>query len=177
MIPERIETQRLVLRPWAFEDVGDVLAYAVDEEYGRFLPLPRPYRDDDARKFIATQVLADRNERPSLAIEYEGAVLGGIGIRISAGGRVAEMGYSIARSHWRRGFATEAARAVVSSAFQGCTDLLKLRAMADARNLASIRVVEKLGMRREGVLRSNRFVHGEAIDEVWYGLLRDEWTA
>jgi RimJ/RimL family protein N-acetyltransferase len=47
--------------------------------------------------------------------------------------------------------------------------------MADARNLASLRVMEKLGMVREGVLRQNRLVRGEFIDEVWCGVLRTEW--
>jgi ribosomal-protein-alanine N-acetyltransferase len=49
--------------------------------------------------------------------------------------------------------------------------------MADARNIGSLRVMEKLGMVREGVLRQNRLVRGEFIDEVWCGMLRTEWEA
>jgi RimJ/RimL family protein N-acetyltransferase len=49
--------------------------------------------------------------------------------------------------------------------------------MADARNISSLRVMEKLGMVREGVLRQNRLVGGECIDEVWCGVLRPEWEA
>lgn len=176
MLPDRIETERLLLRPWVFEDVSDVLRYAQDDEWARYLPIPQPYGEEDARKFVATQVLLDRGEHPSWAIEYQGAVLGGINLRLFAARRVGELGYSISRSHWNRGFASEAARAVVNSAFLNCPDVLRLRAMADARNRASIRVLEKIPMRREGVLRSNRFVRDQPVDEVWFGILRQEWA-
>ena len=73
--------------------------------------------------------------------------------------------------------ATEAARAVMEAVFTAYTSLNRLRAMADARNIASLRVMEKLGMVREGVLRQNRLVRGEFIDEVWCGVLRTEWEA
>jgi ribosomal-protein-alanine N-acetyltransferase len=91
--------------------------------------------------------------------------------------RVGELGYSIARTYWGRGLATEAARAAVDAAFSGYVDLNRMRAMADARNVASLRVMEKLGMVREGVLRQNRLVRGEFINEVWCGVLRTEWAA
>jgi ribosomal-protein-alanine N-acetyltransferase len=73
--------------------------------------------------------------------------------------------------------ATEAARAAVDVAFSAYTDLNRMRAMADARNVASLHVMEKLGMVREGVLRQNRLVRGEFINEVWCGVLRTEWDA
>jgi hypothetical protein len=57
------------------------------------------------------------------------------------------------------------------------TDLDGMRAMADAGHVASLRVTEKLGMVREGVLRQNRLVRGEFINEVWCGVLRTEWAA
>ena len=60
-------------------------------------------------------------------------------------------------------------------AFASGPGLLRVRAMADSRNAASIRVLERIGMRREGVLRSNRFVRDEGVDEVWCGILRSEW--
>jgi RimJ/RimL family protein N-acetyltransferase len=71
--------------------------------------------------------------------------------------------------------ATEAARAIMEAAFAAYASLHRIRAMADARNIGSLRVMEKLGMVREGVLRQNRLVRGEFIDEVWCGVLRPEW--
>ena len=83
-------------------------------------------------------------------------MIGGINIRFDVANRVGELGYSIARPYWGRGLATEAARAAMDAAFSAYADLNRMRAMADARNVPSLRVMEKLGMVREGVLRQNR---------------------
>ena len=89
----------------------------------------------------------------------------------------AEIGYSVARSRWNRGFCTEAVRSVVEAAFSTHLDLNRLWARADVANLGSQRVMEKIGMTREGVLRLNRVERGEAFDEAYFSILRDEWTA
>ncbi len=128
-------------------------------------------------KFIAGQVLRDREVDPAWAIEHAGAVIGGINLRLHVEHHLAAMGYSLARSYWGQGLTTEAARAVMEAAFAVDTSLNRIRAMADARNIGSLRVMEKLGMVREGVLRQNRLVRGELIDEVWCGVLRTEWEA
>jgi RimJ/RimL family protein N-acetyltransferase len=86
-------------------------------------------------------------------------------------------GYGIARAHWGRGFATEAMRGVLSTAFEAKPNLNRIRARSDLRNVASIRVMEKLGMTREGVLRQNRLLRGTLVDDVVYGLLRSEWQS
>ena len=175
MLPDIIETARLRLRPFRLQDVDDVLIYASDPEWARYLPVPQPYTKTDAEQFIAGQVLLDRAVHPAWAIEHAGAAIGGINIRFHFDHHVGEMGYSIARSYWGQGLATEAARAVMAAAFAAYASLNRLRAMADARNIASLRVMEKLGMVREGVLRQNRLMRGELIDEVWCGVLRPEW--
>jgi [ribosomal protein S5]-alanine N-acetyltransferase len=158
VLADVIRTDRLVLRPWAFADVADVLSYANDEEWSRYLPLPQPYTEADARTFIATQVLQNRQVHPSWATEYENRVVGGSNLRFFADHQIGEMGYSICRPFWNRGFATEAARSVVGAAFEALPNLVRVRAMADARNVASTRV------------------RGEPADEVWYGILRQEWS-
>jgi ribosomal-protein-alanine N-acetyltransferase len=175
-LPEVIDTARLRLRSWRFGDVDDVFAYAQDPEWSRFLRiLPDPYTRGDAERFIARQLLLDRSAHPTWAIELDGAAVGGINLRFSFENRLAEVGYSVARPLWNRGYVTEAAGAVVDAAFRAHPELGRVRAMADARNTASQRVMEKIGMVREGVLRRNRVERGEAIDEAWYGVLREEW--
>jgi RimJ/RimL family protein N-acetyltransferase len=129
---------------------------------------------------VASQVLLDRERHPAWAIEYAGVVRGGINIRFDFANQVGEMGYSLARSHWGQGLTTEAAQAVLDAAFVAYSDLRRVRAMADARNIGSLRVMdvmEKIGMIREGTLRQNRITRGESIDEVWCGILRSEWEA
>jgi [ribosomal protein S5]-alanine N-acetyltransferase len=177
MLPNIIETARLRLRPLGLHDVEAVLSYATDPEWARYLPVPQPYRREHAEQFVASQVLLDRERHPAWAIEHEGVVRGGINIRFDFTNQVGEIGYSIARSHWGQGLTTEAAQAVLEAAFVAYGDLKRIRAMADARNTGSLRVMEKIGMRREGTLRQNRVVRGESIDEVWCGILRSEWEA
>ena len=177
MLPDILETTRLRLRPFRLRDVDDVLVYATDPEWARYLPVPQPYTRADAEQFIAGQVLLDREAHPAWAIVHAGGVIGGINLRFHFDHHVGEMGYSIARSYWERGLATEAARTVMEAAFAAYPSLHRIRAMADARNIGSLRVMEKLGMVREGVLRQNRLVRREFIDEVWCGVLRAEWEA
>lgn len=86
------------------------------------------------------------------------------------------MGWSIARPVWGRGLATEAARAVIDAAFKVHQDLNRIEATADTRNVASQRVMEKAGMRREGVPRQSRISRRELLDEAYFGILRNEWA-
>ena len=177
-LPEVITTARLTLRPWQLDDVDDVLSYAQDEEWSRYLrALPRPYGRSDAEQFIARQILLDRASHPSWAVCSEGSVIGGLNLRVFSQHQLVEIGYSIARLHWNKGVCTEAAGAVIDAAFENCPELNRIRAMADVANTASQRVMEKLGMTKEGVLRQNRVERGYAIDEAWWGLLRSEWSA
>jgi RimJ/RimL family protein N-acetyltransferase len=177
MLPNIIETARLHLRPIGFQDVEAVLSYATDPEWARYLPVPQPYLREHAEQFVASQVLLDRERHPAWVIEHTGVVRGGINVRFDFANQVGEMGYSIARSHWGQGLTTEAAQAVLDAAFVAYEALKRIRAMADVRNTGSLRVMEKIGMRREGTLRQNRITRGESIDEVWCGILRSEWEA
>lgn len=175
--PDRITTDRFELRPWRFDDTEAVFAYADDAEWARYLPVPWPYLRQHAVEFIARQLLLDRQIHPSWAIAADGAVVGGINIRFRPECRSASIGWSIARGVWGRGFATEAAGAVIAAAYAGHEGLNRVEAWADARNLASRRVMEKLGMTHEGVLRQSRAERGELIDMAYYSVLRSEWRA
>ena len=70
MLPDILETARLRLRPFRLRDVDAVLAYAMDPEWARYLPVPQPYTPADAEQFLAGQVLLDREVHPAWAIEY-----------------------------------------------------------------------------------------------------------
>lgn len=176
VLPETLETERLTLRPFELGDVGDVFAYAQDPEWSRYLRvLPRPYERQHAEQFIARQILLDRSSHPAWAITLDGTVIGGVNLRFDFEHRSAEIGYSVARSHWRKGICSEAARAVIAAAFSTHEDLIRIHARADADNVGSQRVMEKVGMVKEGVLRQSRVERGEVLDEAWYSILRSEW--
>ena len=178
MSAEKLElkTKRLLLRPFKLEDVDDVYAYAKDPEWERYLllPIPQPYTRRNAEEFVARRVLPSWSTNPAFAIVLNSVVVGGINLRIDETHQSAELGYALARVHWGKGLIPETARAVIDWAFREY-GLAKIYATADPRNRRSTRVMEKLGMTQEGVLRSHRKGRGERRDEVYYGILREEW--
>ena len=168
-----LRTDRLLLRPFRYGDVDDVFAYATDPEWNRYLGLPEPYTRSMAEEFVARALLAEPEKNPMWAIVHEGRVCGGIDLRIRRSG-LAEMGYSIAQRLWGQGLMTEAVRAVVTHAFESM-GIVRIQAYADSRNKGSWRVMEKAGMKREGVLRSNGAIRGESIDDVLYAIVGGAW--
>jgi len=174
-LPACLRTERLVLRPFAFGDTEDVVAYANDAEWSTFLPVPFPYGRGDAETFIAQRVLEEPQKGRTWTLEYEERAVGGINVSWDVSNRSAELGWSVARRLWGQGLTTEAARAVSRAAFAAWEELNRIEAMAFGGNGASLRVMEKLGMQREGHLRQKRLLKGEFHDEVWYSLLRHEW--
>ena len=174
-----LKTERLVLRPFRLEDVDDVYAYLKDPEWDRyhyFLPVSQPYTRRNAEEFMARQVLVAWSTDPHFAIVLNSAVVGSISLIINGTDDTGGLAYGLARVHWGKGLMPEAAQAVID---WGLTEygLAKIYARADLRNRRSTRVMEKLGMIREGVLRSHRKGRGGRADEVYYGLLREEWEA
>jgi RimJ/RimL family protein N-acetyltransferase len=169
-----LSTQRLVLRPWQQGDVDAVLAWAADERFSRFLPLPRPYLRQHAEEFVASRMQADWTTAPAFAITLRGRTIGDINARIEPVHARAEIGYGIAPSWWGRRYTSEAARAVVTWLFESY-GLAKVLARADAENVASWKLMEAIGMSREAFHPSHRVLRGERRDEVVYGVVRENW--
>ena len=174
--PTTIRTERLLLRPFSFDDVRDVLAYASDPEWSRFLPVPCPYTIRDAEEFVAKHIMSDHDEEDGFAIELGEVVVGAIGLRHEAAASMASLHYSIARPHWNRGLMSEAAQAVIDWGFKEF-EPAKIYSWADVENIGSWRVMEKIGMKREGTLRSHGINRGARQDFHYYGILRCEWES
>lgn len=90
--------------------------------------------------------------------------------------RVGEMGWGIGAAHWGQRFGTEAARIIIQTAFETIPILERLSARAHPENIASRRLMEKVGMVHEATIRKDRVFNGEVVDDVCYGILRQEWT-
>lgn len=174
LLPDVIETDRLVLRPFRLTDLDDVLAYTRDPEWARFMRSP-PYGRVEAERAVAAQVTFDRHSRPSWAFVLDGAVIGGLTLIFDFENRSAEVGYSVAREQWGRGLCTEALRAIVDVTFTQHQELNRIHARTDPANVASQRVLEKSGLVREGVLRAYRVVDEVSFDEMCFSILRSEW--
>lgn len=171
--PIELNTERLLLRPIRLWDVVDFYEYAQDQEWARYF---NPHTLEYCEKFVSNAVMAPWEDSPRFSIVFNSKVIGGMGLYIQRTDKRAELGYSMAREHWSKGFATEAARAVVRWGFSEL-DLDKIYAHADAGNQRSWNVMEKLGMTREGVFRSHSLVRGKRRDDVQYGILKEEWLA
>ena len=175
--PAILRTERTLLRPYVESDVDDVLAYAQLEEWSRYhLPrVPFPYARSDAEEFIAATLAKRWDEESHWAIVIDERVVGGLSLGRREPASPAELGYSLAPSHWNRGLTTEAARAVLDYAFY-VLPLELIEARADARNVGSIWVMEKLGMRRTALEEGGRLDrYGERVDEVHYAIERTAW--
>ena len=128
LLPECIQTPRLLLRRYRLTDAEDVYAYARDPEWGRFLiTIEPPYERQHADAFVAECVLEDRRTEHTWALEHEGRVVGGLGLRPVHRHARAELGYSLARWLWSRGLMTEAVSAVVDEAFPQTSNSKDLR--------------------------------------------------
>jgi len=151
--PETFTTERLILRRPRRTDAAAVYEYARDPEVTRYLIFPTHRSLADAEQFLAGCASHwESGEEFCWLITLKGQdhVMGSIGCRVR--GHAAEIGYALARACWGSGYATEAGQAVVAWA-AGLPGVYRVWAVCDMKNLASARVLEKLGMSREGLLR------------------------
>jgi len=175
MIPP-LRTERLTLDAFTAADAPQVELLAGDEAVAlTTLNIPHPYPAGAAVSWIATHAgQCRREEGITWAIRLkDGTLIGCIGLRLARDHARAELGYWVAVPHWNRGYATEAARACIAHAFRDL-DLHKIAAHHFATNPASGRVMQKLGMKREGILRRHVCRSRVFHDIVAYGLLRED---
>lgn len=175
-----IETERLLLRDFEPTDLEAFHACASDPEVTRYLPWgPNELADtgDFLRRKIAEQQAAERMVWDLAVVEREsGQLLGSVALRLRDDRCHAELGYLYARHAWGRGIATEAGRAMLRFAFEHL-GLHRVHATCDVENAGSARVLEKLGMRREGYFVESVCRQGRWRDSYFYAILRREWLA
>lgn len=173
-----LDTARLRLRPVAGADAEALYAMHSNAHVLRYWDSPPwPDRARAARFLAVSRTMAEEGTGVRLVItDTGGAFLGWCSLtRWNPDHRSAAMGYCLDEHAWGRGYATEAAHAVLDWAF-ATLDLNRVQAETDTRNAGSIRVLEKLGFVREGTLREDCVVNGDVSDSHVYGLLRREWS-
>ena len=174
-----IETARLLLREFEEDDWRAVHEYGSDPEVVTFVPWG-PNTEEESRDFIARQI-ALQGEHPrnhygfAVILKHQNQLIGSIGLNVtSRDNREGWIGYCFTRSLWRRGYATEAAQAVVAFGFKQL-GLHRIFATCDVENMASARVLQKTGMRREGHLREHNWQKGQWRDSFLYAVLEQDW--
>lgn len=173
-----LRTVRLVLRPFAESDTDAIFALHSSPHVLRYWDSPPWTERRQAQHFIARcQQIQQEGSGARLAIEraVDSVFIGWCClVKWNPAYRSATMGYCLDDTAWNQGFATEAAGALVQWAFD-TLDLNRVQAETDTRNMASSRVLEKLGFVHEGTLREDCIVEGEVSDSWVYGLLRRDW--
>lgn len=175
-----IETARLRLRPFAAGDLDALFAYQSRNDVTRYLYWDARDREQVRealdRKIAATSI---RAEGDFLALAAEsastGEIVGDVVLQLmSEEHEMGEIGFIVHPDHHGHGYATEASQPLLRIAFEEL-GLHRVIGRAEARNTASARVLEKLGMRREAHLVENEFVKGEWQSELVYAILEKAW--
>ena len=171
-----LESERLILREFIDNDFEAVHAYATDLEVLRYMEWG-PNSEGETREFLArsqSHASAEPRTGYELAVVEKATdgLLGGIGLH--ADGTQAMLGYCFARHAWGKGYATEAARLLVDFGFDSL-GIHRVWARCDSENGTSLRVLEKLGMRREGYFKHDCQIRGEWRNTALFAILEDEW--
>jgi RimJ/RimL family protein N-acetyltransferase len=176
MINPTLQTGRLLLRAYVLDDAPELARLAGAREVAATtLRIPHPYSVAEAEAFIQSQG-ANEDVRLAIVLRENSALLGGIGLRLQKEHRRAELGYWIGVPYWGKGYATEAARAVLRYGFEGLK-LHRIRASHFTNNTASGRVLRKIGMKHEGRLPQHILKWGSYVDLELYGMLAGDLVA
>ncbi|MGO4102682.1 GNAT family N-acetyltransferase [Leifsonia sp. YAF41] len=187
--PRPIHTDRLLLRPLTEADVDDVFAYQSIPEVVEFLPWPVRNRAESRAHTLErshfTQ-LKDDNDRLVLGVELRaddatgdekpGQVIGDLSVFLGSGANAQiEIGWVFHPDHQRKGYATEAARALLDLAFAQI-GAHRVFARLDPHNTASVALCQRLGMRQEAYFRESEIFKGAWGDLAIYAILNREWA-
>jgi RimJ/RimL family protein N-acetyltransferase len=175
-----IETERLRLRPFTRGDADAVFAYRRREDVAQYL-FDGPMTHETATEVVGLRAgqftLVGEGDKMFLAVEIAAShvMIGEVSlIWRDEANRQGEIGYIFNPAYHGKGYATEAARALLGLGFDGL-GLHRIYARCAATNSASYKVMERLGMRREAHFREHIFVKGAWDEELVYAILEDEW--
>jgi [ribosomal protein S5]-alanine N-acetyltransferase len=171
-----LETERLLLRDFEEADWKPLLEYQRDPGYLRFHPCDA-MEEADVRTHLA-RFIGWQDEEPrhrfqlAVTLRDSDRVIGNVGVRAEApGGLIADLGFELDERYWGKGYAREAAAAILEFGFE-YLDLHRVTAHCIAENTASARVLERIGMRPEGRLREAEYFKGRWWDVLLFGVLR-----
>jgi len=173
-----LETNRLLLRELSLNDAADLFEYASDPDVMRYDTWSVHNSIEDSKCYLKAVIEQYKNhELASWGIVHkiDKKLIGTCGFNnwIADQAR-AELGYALSRKYWGNGYMPEAVRSVIVFGFR-MMKLNRIEARCKIPNTASCRVMEKVGMKFEGILRQNLFAKGSFHDMKMYSILREEW--
>ena len=175
-----IYTPRLILREITLMDEAAVFAIFSDAAVTRYYDVKTMKSVTEAKKLIKwwnKRIATQQALRWGVALTEDGPLIGTCGFsELNLDKRLGEIGCDLAQSYWGRGFMTEALREVLRFGFEQL-NLNRIETWIMVENAASIRVIEKIGMRREGTLREREYWNDKFNDVEMFALLKREWPA
>ena len=176
VVQPTIRTERLILRPFSLIDAPEVMRLAGDRRvYETTFFIPHPYQEGMAESWISTHQAVFYEERGAVfaVCLANGYLIGTISLNRAGPFNRAELGYWIGPEYWNRGYCTEAVKAILEYGFTAL-GYHKISARHFMGNESSGRVMQKVGMVREGILRDEVVEDGRFVTVVLYGILRFE---
>ena len=168
-----------LLRPFTLADAAVLAAYRTDPDVARYQDWAVPFTVEAAEQLIAGQAGLPGPERGGwyqIAIEHDGELVGDLALGLDETGQLATLGYSLRTDRQGSGFASEAAGALIDRLFASF-GVHRVAATLDPANIASARLLERLGFRYEGRGVQSALVRGEWADDDRYALLRSDREA
>lgn len=168
-----MESERILLRPVSFEDAEDMFEYTSDEETTRFLYAA--HKDlDQTKNFIANYFMKEPIGKYAIVIKDSEKMIGAIEFRVHEYNNSGELGYTVNRHYWGNGYATEAGELILDLAFN-VLGLERVFAAYEVKNVASGKLLERLGMKCEGILRKSEMIKGVLVDSAYHSIIKEEY--
>lgn len=170
----QLNGDRILLRPVNLEDAEDMHEYASDKENTRFV-FEKHQDLKETKHTIAELFIKEPLGKFAIVLKESSKMIGTIALNVSPENRSAEMGYALNKRYWGKGYMTESGKLLLKLGF-AVLELERIYARHDAKNCASGRVMQRIGMTYEGVLRRNRLIRGKFVDDVLYSILKEEYS-
>ena len=175
---EPFETKRLFMRPLKFDDAHSIYEYARDPLVAQYVSWDAHKSIEDSRTYISyAMTLSPKPGADLFAITFKDdpdTVIGTVCIETKGSKVEGELSWALGRQYWRQGIMYEAAHALIERAFD-TYQIERIFAICDPPNIASKALMNKLGMKYEGCLRSKIFEKGRFWDLEYYSILMHEW--
>lgn len=167
-----IKTKRLLIREFEFKDWQDVYEYTSDTNVMKYIP-EEVFTEEDAKEFVGKNIGHNAEKFPVVKID-EDILIGHIVFCKYFGEHTYEIGWVFNPKYYNKGYASEAAQAILAYGFEKM-NLHRIIATCQPENIPSYRVMEKIGMRREGLFKKCIPKGKVWWDEYYYAILEEEW--
>jgi RimJ/RimL family protein N-acetyltransferase len=167
-----IKTKRLLIREFEFKDWQDVYEYTSDSNVMRYVP-EGVFTEEDAKEFVKKNMDGNAEKFPVVIMDRN-ILIGHIVFYKYFGEHTYEIGWVFNPKYYNKGYASEAAQAILEFGFEKMK-LHRIIATCQPQNIPSFRVMEKIGMRREGYFKKCIPKGYEWWDEYYYAILEEEW--